>query len=110
MITPNSTDRAHTISPLDVFAPAPHLSAQGSSHSPVFAAVLNKSPSTTKTAAHRQPAQQVGPERPERSRDKNTSDSATAPVGKKWSPKVDRTNRPQRKTEEPEQNEEQARS
>ncbi|MCE9526771.1 MAG: flagellar hook-length control protein FliK, partial [Planctomycetales bacterium] len=41
---------------------------------------------------------------------KNTSDSATAPVGKKRSPKVDRTDRPQRKTEEPEQSEEQARS
>ncbi|MFN0022144.1 MAG: flagellar hook-length control protein FliK [Pirellulaceae bacterium] len=108
MITPNPTDRAHSISPLDVFAPAPHLAAQGSQPSPVFAAVLNKSSSTTRTAAHRALAHQILPAGPERSREQNSSDPATVPVGKKRLPKADRADRPQRKSEAAQQDEEQA--
>ncbi len=65
-MTPSSTDRSHSISPLDVFAAMPHLSALGVEPSPAFETVLNKVPAPAKARLPRQPMERVVDAQPTR--------------------------------------------
>lgn len=68
-MTPTSTDRAHKISPLDVFGAISHLSAAGGESSQSFEALLNTSQSSTNQASSGRSEQQRRDDRPERELD-----------------------------------------
>ena len=101
-MTPHSADRAHNISPLDLFGPAPHQAAAGAASAPAFAAVLNKAAQPIKASVHRQSAQQSQLAKPERATEPSLPASRPDAAGKKSLAKANRTNGTQQKTEDEE--------
>ena len=99
-MTPSSSDRARSISPLDVFGPAPHPSGPAAPSAQAFEAMLNKVPSPSKAALHRQPAQRAVAERQAKeleARSETASEISTAAARRKQTAKAAPSSEPQRK-------------
>jgi flagellar hook-length control protein FliK len=61
-MTPSTTDRSHTISPLDLFGQVPHSSAHAAEPAQAFEALLNRVTAPTKAPPHRQATQRASAE------------------------------------------------
>lgn len=62
-MTPSSSDRARTVSPIDIFGLVPHPPIPAVQPSPAFESVLNKVTAPDKAALYRQPAERTSAER-----------------------------------------------
>lgn len=99
-MTPSSSDRARSISPLDVFGPAPHPSGPAVPSAQAFEAMLNKVPAPSKAALLREPLKRASAERPAKeleARSENASERSIAAARRKQQSKADPSSEPQRK-------------
>ncbi|MBC7856281.1 MAG: flagellar hook-length control protein FliK [Pirellulaceae bacterium] len=99
-MTPSSSDRARSISPLDSFGPAPHPMGQAAPSAQAFEAMLNKVPAPSKAALLREPLKRASVERPAKeleTRSENASERSTAATRRKQQAKADPLSEPQRK-------------
>ncbi|MGI8980767.1 MAG: flagellar hook-length control protein FliK [Pirellulaceae bacterium] len=80
-MTPSSSDRARTMSPLDIFGLVPHPPMPAAQPLQAFEAVLNNATMPGKTAFHRQPAERTSAERPAKEPDAHADSAAEKSTG-----------------------------